>query len=130
MTNLRILHVIPSVADVHGGPSAAIATIERALAAAGVSITTATTDDEGAGRRRNITTGLIRRENGVERIYFRKDTEFYKYSHGLARWVSSEIQSFDILHAHALFSYASVSAAQSALRKGVPYIISPHGVLN
>jgi hypothetical protein len=71
---LRILHVIPSVSAVHGGPSAAIVTIEEALAAfPGVEVTTATTDDDGFGRR---TTARPIPPAGVKRVYAAKQVSF------------------------------------------------------
>jgi glycosyltransferase involved in cell wall biosynthesis len=40
------------------------------------------------------------------------------------------VAEFDIVHIHALFSFASVVAAICARRRGVPYIIRPLGTLN
>ena len=51
IVSMRLLHVIPSVSVVHGGPPQAIIQFEKSLSAAGVSVTTVTTDDDGPGRR-------------------------------------------------------------------------------
>ena len=48
---MRVLHVIPSLSLAHGGPSVVLPVMERALTAAGVEVETATTDDDGPGRR-------------------------------------------------------------------------------
>ena len=47
---MKVLHVIPSVSPVHGGPSRAIVNMERALAKRGVDVTTVTTNDDGDSR--------------------------------------------------------------------------------
>lgn len=48
---MKILHVIPSLSVVHGGPSRAMRLIEQALLAQGVEVEIATTDDDGPGLR-------------------------------------------------------------------------------
>jgi glycosyltransferase involved in cell wall biosynthesis len=127
---MRVLHVIPSLGAVHGGPSVALPAMERALCAEGIEVETATTDDEGPGLRNEKGDGQPRAENGVVRRYFRKQTEFYKVSLPLGRWLRHEVARFDVVHVHALFSHASVAAARAARHAGVPCIIRPLGVLN
>lgn len=127
---MRVLHVIPSLSPVHGGPSVVLPVMERALTAEGLEVVTVTTDDDGAGKRNGKGDGNVRDENGVARHYFRKQTEFYKASLPLSRWLKREIRNFDIVHIHALFSFSSIAAARAAQKAGVPYIIRPLGVLN
>jgi glycosyltransferase involved in cell wall biosynthesis len=127
---MRVLHVIPSLSAVHGGPSIVLPVMERALAQEGISVETVTTDDEGLGKRNEIGDGKARRENGITRRYFPKQTEFYKVSLPMARWLKREVGRFDLIHIHALFSFSSLTAARAAKQAGVPYIIRPLGVLN
>jgi len=127
---MRILHVIPSLAAVHGGPSVVLPIMERALSAEGVEVETVTTDDDGPGRHHDKGDGNPREENGVIRRYFQKQTEFYKVSLPLARWLKKEVSRFDVVHIHAMFSFTSIAAARAARRAGVPYVIRPLGVLN
>jgi glycosyltransferase involved in cell wall biosynthesis len=127
---MRVLHVIPSLSAVHGGPSIVLPVMERALALEGISVETATTDDEGPGRRNEKGDGTAKIENGVIRRYFSKQTEFYKVSLPMARWLKREVSRFDLVHIHALFSCSSLAAARAAKQAGVPYIIRPLGVLN
>lgn len=123
---LRVLHVIPSISSVHGGPSKAILTMEAALSAIGLSVTTLTTDDDGPGRR---LAAFPPAGPGVTRIYRRKRTEFYKVAPGLAAWLWNNAAGFDVVHIHALFSFSSVAAALLCLRRGVPYVVRPLGTL-
>jgi glycosyltransferase involved in cell wall biosynthesis len=48
----------------------------------------------------------------------------------LSRWLAQHVQDYDLVHIHAIFSYASIPAAFYAKRYGVPYIVRPLGVLN
>jgi glycosyltransferase involved in cell wall biosynthesis len=127
---VKVLHVIPSLSRSHGGPTTALALIERALTAQGVTVETATTDDDGAGRRNGKPCGPLLHENGVARRYFRKIAEFYKPSPRFAWWIASSAANYDVIHIHALFSFTSAAAAWAADRAGVPYVIRPLGTLN
>ncbi len=127
---MRVLHAIPSLSPAHGGPSQALPMMERALSAVGVVVETVTTDDDGRRRRVNKPLGRPLNENGAVRWYFPKQMEFYKVSVPLLRWLPREVRRFDVVHVHALFSFASVAAAWTVRCACVPYVIRPLGVLN
>ena len=131
MRTLRVLHVIPSVSPKHGGPSIALPLFTQALARHDVEVTVATTDDDGPGGRLDVPLGQVVSTPGqADHIYFRKNTDFYKTSLGLARWLRWHVPDFDVVHIHALFSFSSFAAARAARRATVPYIVRPLGVLN
>lgn len=127
---MKVLQVIPSLAAAHGGPSRALALIEQALAAQGVEVETAATDDDGAGKRNGKPHGQPVQENGVRRWYFAKRLEFYKAAPGFATWMARNAGRYDLVHIHALFSFTTPVAAWAARRAGVPYVIRPLGTLN
>src|SRR5262249_41206155 len=126
MPPLRVLHVIPSVSTRDGGPSRAISVMERALSAAGVQVTTLTTDHDigprgGAGAPAPV--------NGAHPIYAHKWLHPYKVAPGLIPHLMRAAQTHDVVHIHALFSFATTAAAWVARRAGVPYIVRPLGSL-
>jgi glycosyltransferase involved in cell wall biosynthesis len=125
---MRVLHVIPSVSEVHGGPSKAIKTIELALVQRGIAVTIATTDDNGLGLR--MSANQLPKSVGAKRVYFPKRLEFYKVSPSMLWWLWRNVPSFDIVHIHALFSFSSIAAAFVARLKHIPYVIRPLGTLN
>ena len=126
---MKVLHVIPSISPVHGGPSRAMVDIERALATRGIEVTTATTNDDGGPRTLAVPCSVPVATTYATRWYFPRSTVFYKVSSGLYRWLSDNIETFDLVHAHALFSFAPIAAGHLARRAGVPYILRPLGVL-
>jgi len=126
---MKVLHVIPSVSAVHGGPSRAIVDIERALAARGIEVTTVTTNDDGDHRTLPVQCGCPTVTPYATRWYFARTTVFFKVSIGLGQWLSKNIKTFDVVHVHALFSFAPVAAAFIARQAGVPYVVRPLGVL-
>lgn len=134
---MKVLHVIPSVSSAHGGPSRAMALMERALCPLGVTVDVATTDDDGPGHRlppESVVAAhakLSGRQGDTAAYHvFSKQTEFYKVSPRLGSWLMSHARDYDLVHIHALFSYSSWAAARAARKAGVPYIVRPLGTLN
>ena len=123
---MRVLHVIPSLSLVHGGPSRAIDLIERSIQNFNVEMEVATTDDDGPGKR-----VCVHQLNSTKaRHYFPKRTEFYKISPAMALWLFKHICDYDVVHIHSLFSFSSLVAAWAAGLSGVPFIIRPLGTLS
>jgi len=127
---MKVLQVIPSVSLVQGGPSRAIRLIESVLQVRGVDSLTATSDDDGPKRRQQVRLGKPVADGASTRIYFRKRLEFYTVMSGMTTWLWRNVRRFDVVHVHALFSFASTVAAAIALARGVPYIIRPLGTLS
>lgn len=127
---MRVLHVIPSVSRSSGGPSEALGQMERVLAGSGLEVVTVATDDDGPDGRMDVAACTAIDSNGATRFYFPLQVRPYKVSLPLLRWLRSEVPKFDLVHVHALFSFAPVAAAWTARNAGVPYIIRPLGVLS
>ena len=108
---MRVLHVIPSISAVRGGPSETIRAMVRGLARAGVDVEIATTDDNG--RRRLGRESSQRIIDGAIVHCFRRQSRFYTFSSPLTLWLARHIRQFDIVHIHALFSYPATVAAFS-----------------
>jgi len=104
-------------------------TTARALSKAGWEVHVATTDDNGPERLK-VPLGLPQQEDGATFWYFPRQTRFYNFSWPLTWWLMKHLREFDLVHIHALFSYAALPAAVLARRAGVPYIVRPLGTLN
>jgi glycosyltransferase involved in cell wall biosynthesis len=126
---MKVLHVIPSVGPLRGGPSEIVRAMVFNLGRAGVCIEVATTDDNGAGRLHVACSEAIVDGGGTYR-YFPRQTRFYTFSWPLTHWLARHVAEFDLVHIHALFSYAALPAAYWAKRNKVPYLVRPVGVLN
>jgi glycosyltransferase involved in cell wall biosynthesis len=128
---MRVLHVIPSLSPTSGGPSFALPAMARALLPHEIRLIAATTDDDGPGRHLSrVTHGVETPQDGWSALYFPKQTEFYKVSLPLRGWLRAHVTEFDVVHIHAVFSFASLVAGHAAAAQGVPYIVRPLGVLN
>src|SRR5205809_361718 len=125
----RILHVIPSVGPLRGGPSAMVRDLASALSRQGIETHGATTDDNWPETLR-VPYGVPVIQNGATYWYFPRQTHFYTASWPLATWLARHVSEFDVLHIHALFSFSTVPAAFWANRRRVPYIVRPLGTLS
>lgn len=125
---MKILHVIPSMGAVHGGPPQAVLAICRAQAELGANITLVTTDDNGANRL-DVPLEQPIEQDGYRTIYFRRTLRAYTFSRPLTRWLIDHIADYDFVHAHAVFRYPPLLAAFLASIRRVPYTVTPHGLL-
>jgi glycosyltransferase involved in cell wall biosynthesis len=89
----------------------------------------ATTDDNGP-RRLSVPLDTSVMEGRVWYRYFPRQMRTYTVSWPLGRWLACHVSDYDLVHIHAVFSFAPTMAAVWARRAGVPYIVRPLGVLN
>jgi glycosyltransferase involved in cell wall biosynthesis len=101
----------------------------RGQAARGLEVHVATTDDNGPDRLAAPDSKPLVKES-VSYWIFPRQIRFYTFSWQLAKWLLRHVAEFDVIHIHALFSFASVVAAVCAKRRGIPYIVRPLGTLN
>ena len=126
---MKVLHVIPSIGPARGGPSVVVRTMARCQAERGLEVHVATTDDNGPARL-STSKSIPVKEDGVTYWIFPRQTRFYLFSFPLTKWLLTHMSEYDVVHIHALFSYAPVAAALCARFEHVPYVIRPLGTLN
>ena len=124
---MRVLHVIPSLADRSGGPAAAIVPMCRALQAEGVDPLIVTTNE---GQPRSGTEEVLNFEGVPVKCFPVQLGASYKYSRPLATWLGKNVKNFDLVHVHAVFNHSSVAAASACRKAGVPYVVRPLGTLD
>lgn len=128
---MKILHVVPTYLPAwrHGGPILAVHGLCKALVARGHEVTVLTTNVHGDG---TLDVPLERPVgiDGVEVRYFPARTPRRLYfAPDLARAVRERMSSFNAVHLHSVFLWPTTAAARAAERAGVPYVLSPRGML-
>src|SRR5207248_1206849 len=106
----KVLHVIPSVGPLRGGPSVMVRQLAASLAREGVEVHVATTNDNGP-ETLDVACGVPVRQDGVTYWFFPRQVRFYNFSWPLNAWLAQHVRDFDVVHIHALFSFASLPAA-------------------
>ncbi|HYW73828.1 MAG TPA: glycosyltransferase [Pyrinomonadaceae bacterium] len=127
---MRVLHVIPAIAACYGGPSKVVIDTCKALRQAGIEAEIATTNADETGDRPIPQQLPVSIETVPVYLFRRLGALRYKPSWPLTRWLEQNVQNYDLLHIHAVFSYSTAAAAYYARRNNVPYVLMPHGMLN
>jgi glycosyltransferase involved in cell wall biosynthesis len=130
---MRVLHIVPSIAAIYGGPSQMVKGLSAAQGAAGAQVTILTTNANGDFGQAPLAVPLDRPvpEVGFEVRYFPcAPFRRYKFSLPLLRWLWTHGDRYDIAHIHALFAPVSTAAALVCRQRRLPYVLRPLGTLD
>ncbi len=125
---MRVLHVIPFVSEIFGGPSRAIFEMCRSQNEEGIISEIATTTCEWEpdfGKYVNQSAEV----HGVQTHFFKGSLGKYRYSPMLKGWLKKNSRSYGLIHIHSLFNYPTLCASRAALRYRIPYIVRTQGIL-
>lgn len=128
---MRILHVVPTYLPAvrYGGPIFAVHGLCTALASKGHQIEIVTTNIDGP-EKSDVPVGVPIWLDGVQVRYFTSDfLRRLSWAPSLARALRLEVAEFDLIHLHSVFLWPTWAAARLARKAGVPYLISPRGML-
>lgn len=128
---MRILHVVPTYIPAYryGGPIYSVHGLCKALVAHGHEVLVATTNVDGPGDS-DVPLGHAVDIDGVQVHYFpsRRLRRLY-WSPAMAQALRQLISTVDLVHLHSVFLWPTYAAARIAHRQGVPYVLSPRGML-
>jgi glycosyltransferase involved in cell wall biosynthesis len=127
---VRILHVVPTYlpATRYGGPIHSVHGLCKALVRQGHEVHVYTSSLDGAGRL-NVPENEPVDLDGVKVWYFRCRWIALCWLPQMGLALKGAMAEFDAVHLHSVFLWPMAKAAQQARRQGVPYVLSPRGML-
>ena len=132
-TRMRVLVVSGyyKPAYVYGGPVKSVSELCEGMARLGADVTVFTTDANGRGKRLSLVDGRKQVVEGVEVRYYAVDWALASlmpfYSAELAGACRDELSTYDVVYLPSTWTHAMWAAARIAIRKRVPYVVSPRG---
>ncbi|HJU44954.1 MAG TPA: glycosyltransferase [Vicinamibacterales bacterium] len=128
---MKILHVVASYLPAmrYGGTIVSVHGLCRALAERGHDVHVFTTSVDG-DRDSDVPHETPVVLDGVHVWYFRSPRFRRLYwAPGLRRTLRRHVGEFDVVHTHAIYLWPLWTAARLARQAGVPYVVSPRGML-
>ena len=133
-SELKVLHVIPSVAPSRGGPSKAVIEMVAALKYRGIDAEIATTNDDADTDLDVSLNRLVNYKSVPVRFFARVSTPInaireFSFSPSFMSWMKANIEYYDVIHVHAVFSFVSTYTMWLARKRNIAFIVRPIGQL-
>ena len=127
---MKILHVIPSLSPKLGGPTQAVLNLSKNLQNCDVDVQILTTNDN---TDQLLDVPLLKSifYKGVKVSFLPRTlrAKEFIYTHELNKWHQQNLNAFDVIHTHYIFSYLSSWTARAARHRKIPYLMRPLGQL-
>ena len=126
---MKVLLVINALGDVYGGTSKIAMELSEAIGKLGISIDLVTTNANGRTVLDEPLFTWIKKKDYRVQYFPYWDVLDYKFSPSLTFWLLQNASNYDLVHTHGIFSYPVLSAYWACNKSNIPYIVSPHGML-
>jgi len=127
--SLRIALVTPSISTSGGGVTTYIGDLVPRLCDAGHRVTVVTADCEPGGAEPDKPIEMDKRAPlHLFPVRGRFNRRLYR-SVEMSRWLDTAVREFDVVDIQGLWSLIGIDAARACLSAGVPYVITPHGMM-
>jgi glycosyltransferase involved in cell wall biosynthesis len=126
---MKILIVIPALGPVYGGPTKSVIELAQSLGKKGIDVDIVATTANG------YTSLDVPTLTWIDEKYYRIqyfpywNLLDYKITLSLTCWLFQYVTNYDLVHTNAIFSYPVLPAHWACQLHRIPYIMTPHGML-
>ena len=124
---MKVLHVIPSIDKIRGGPSETIVDLVFNLNKQGIEADLLTTFLENSNYQ------VVDYSKIQDRTFIlpRKNFLFYEqYIPDQKDWLLANVGKYQMIHVHSIFNYSTHIAMTSARLNKIPFVLRPAGMLS
>ena len=126
---MKILIVIPALGNVYGGTSKIVLELAESIGKLGVNVDVVATNANGEKTLDvDLNQWIIQKHYRV-RYFSYLDFLDYKFTLSMSQWLFSNVSSYNLVHTHAIFSYPVLVAYWMCQLHKIPYLATPHGML-
>ena len=120
-SRMRILHVVPRLAN-SSGPTHITIALAEAQARAGHQVKIMTVTRAGEWTR-------LPDQSLVTVESFRQSWQLrnFCYSRGFGKAIGTEVEDADVVHIHTIWTYPTWKTMDACRQQGVPYVVAPQG---
>ena len=126
---MKILIVIPALGNVYGGPSKSVLELAESIGKLGVNVDVVATNANGEKTLDVDLNQWIIQNHYRVRYFSYLDFIDYKLTLSMSQWLFSNVSSYDLVHTNAIFSYPVLAAYWMCQLHKIPYLATPHGML-
>lgn len=124
---MKILIVVPALGSVYGGLPKSVIELAESIGKLGINVDLVTTNANGD---QVIDVPLFTwTNNQYYRVKYFPYIADYKFTIPLTVWLFQNICDYDLIHTNGIFAYPTLPAYWACQFHKVPYIITPHGML-
>ncbi|WP_414550969.1 glycosyltransferase [Anabaena sp. CCY 0017] len=126
---MKVLMVIPALGNVYGGPTQVILELAESIAKLGISVDIIATHANGSTNLDvPLNEWIIQKYHRVQYFPY-LDFLDYKFTGAMTKWLFKNVDNYDIVHTNAIFSYPVLAAHWACQFRNIPYIATPHGMM-
>ena len=126
---MKILIVVPALGSIYGGPSQTVVELAETYNSYDCEVDIVTTNANGAIELGVSLYRWINKKSYRVQYFPCYKLGDYKFSLSLTHWLFRHIADYDLVHTHAIFSFPVLPAYWACQFHRIPYVITPHGML-
>lgn len=126
---MKILMVIPALGNVYGGPTKVVLDLAESVGKLGVSVDIIATNANGSTTLDIPLNKWITEKNYRVQYFYYLNFLDYKFTWSMTQWLFHNVSDYDIVHTNGIFSYPVLAAHLACQFRIVPYIATPHGMM-